>query len=158
MKFNFFSDKMSGSIFRFFPWQRHMRFKVNFRNIHNANYSQAIPTFKLPSVTGVTLDKVAIIDNLGSHTYRDIALKSSRVSEAIKTENKGHQGQNVTFITDNNHHYTLAQFGIWKSGNACVPLCKSHPPDSIKYYITDSQAEILISTRQHVDTVTSSQP
>ena len=89
------------------------------------------------------VDKVAIHDNLGILTYNDLQIGSDKISSALSKILKSKKS-NVAFLTQNNHHFTLAQLGIWKSGFACVPLCKSHPPDTLKYYVDDSEASALI--------------
>ena len=99
------------------------------------------------------LEKIAIHDNIGDHTYRDLQLGSDKIASALsKTLDTG-KNANVAFLAPNNHHYTLAQLGIWKSGLSCVPLCQSHPPQTLKYYIDDSQASALIVTKDFVDKI-----
>ncbi len=116
--------------------------------------SSAVPVFKLPKEA--KLNKIAIRDSYGSHSYGDLQVKSGRIASALKSAIKGQNlGRNVAFLSDNNHHYVLAQFGIWKSGQACVPLCKAHPPESLKYYLEDSKSVAVITTSQFKDTVSS---
>jgi long-subunit acyl-CoA synthetase (AMP-forming) len=86
----------------------------------------------------VKSDKTAIYDNIGSHSYNYITHQSDKISRAISRTLKI-QGSNVAFLTPNNHQYILAQWAIWKSGYSCVPLCKNHPPETLKYYIQDSK-------------------
>merc|ERR1712029_27728 len=37
---------------------------------------------------------------------------------------------------------------IWKSGNVAIPLCQSHPPATLDYYISDSQSDCVIVENQ----------
>ena len=99
------------------------------------------------------LEKIAIHDNIGDHTYGDLQLGSDKIASALSKTLETGKNANVAFLTPNNHHYTLAQLGIWKSGLSCVPLCQSHPPQTLKYYIDDSQASALIVTKDFVDKI-----
>ena len=33
---------------------------------------------------------------------------------------------------------------IWKSGNTAVPLCQSHPPANLEYYVNDSESLAIL--------------
>ena len=99
------------------------------------------------------LEKIAIHDNIGDHTYGDLQLGSDKIASALSKTLETDKNANVAFLAPNNHHYTLAQLGIWKSGLSCVPLCQSHPPQTLKYYIDDSQASALIVTKDFVDKI-----
>ena len=76
----------------------------------------------------------------GEFTYKEINEKSDKVAKALSKSQISNS--NVAFLTSNNHQYSVSKFGIWKSGLACVPLCKSHPPETLKYYIEDSKVNI----------------
>ena len=99
------------------------------------------------------LEQIAIHDNIGDHTYGDLQLGSDKIASALSKTHETDKNTNVAFLAPNNHHYTLAQLGIWKSGRSCVPLCQSHPPQTLKYYIDDSQASALIVTKDFVDKI-----
>ena len=99
------------------------------------------------------LEQIAIHDNIGDHTYGDLQVGSDKIASALSKTLETGKNANVAFLTPNNHHYTLAQLGIWKSGLSCVPLCQSHPPQTLKYYIDDSQASALIVTKDFVDKI-----
>ena len=78
-------------------------------------------------------DKIAISDNLGKHSYGDLQIKSDKISQVLSGILSNEPNSNIAYLTPNNHLYSVAQFGIWKSGFSCVPLCKSHPPDTLRY-------------------------
>ena len=98
-------------------------------------YHKGLAPFKQPHLKS---DKVCIRDKFGEITYRKIDEQSDKVARALSKS----PNSNVAFLTSNNHQYTVSQFGIWKSGSACVPLCKSHPPETLKYYIEDSKVYV----------------
>ncbi len=98
-------------------------------------------------------DKVAIRDNIGTHTYGQISERSNKVAKALSSVLTSKDNSNIAFLTPNNNFYSVAQLGIWKSGFSCVPLCQSHPPDSLRYYLEDSKSSTLIVTREFSDKV-----
>ena len=87
--------------------------------------------------------KTAIIDRHNEYTYDSISRASHEIRKGLSmlslTENS-----NICFLCNNDANYIHALLGIWKSGNVAVPLCKSHPLETLKYYITDSEASILL--------------
>ena len=85
--------------------------------------------------------KAAIIDNLGKTTYAQLKLKSDAISRGLKQElPAGNATANhVSLLCGNNSAYVQGLLGIWKSGNVAIPLCNSHPPATMDYYVTDSQ-------------------
>ena len=103
-------------------------------------------------------DKIAINDNLGEHSYKDLNVCSNKIASALSSllpkRSESKDNSNVAFLTPNNHQYSIAQLGIWKSGLSCVPLCKSHPPETLKYYIDDSKSSALIVTKDYLEKVT----
>ena len=115
-------------------------------------YHPGRPIYEQPHFKS-NLKKVAIHDNVGDHTYGDLQVGSDKIASALSKNLTAGKNANVAFLTPNNHHYTLAQLGIWKSGLSCVPLCQSHPPETLKYYIEDSQASALIVTKDFVDKI-----
>ena len=117
-------------------------------------YHKGIAPFKQPHLQS---EKVCIRDNYGEITYREIDQQSDKISKALLKsqayKNPSKLNSNVAFLTSNNHHYTVSQFGIWKGGLACVPLCKSHPPETLKYYIEDSQASAVLISQEFADKI-----
>lgn len=93
----------------------------------------------------------AILDQNGRHSYGQLVDRSNIVAKALIDEKVF--DENVSFLCPNDASYAVAQFGVWKSGNSCVPLCKSHPVKSLDYYLSDSQSRILITTKNYADKV-----
>lgn len=96
-------------------------------------------------------ESVAIFDDASSWTYSRLAAGSDKVARALKDE-RVEEG-NVAFLCGNDASYAISQFGIWKSGNSCVPLFKSHPTKSLEYYVDDSRSRIIIASKSYADKV-----
>jgi len=97
-------------------------------------------------------ESVAILDETGSCSYSKLVENSNLVAKALEDEKV--QAGNVSFLCGNDATYPSIQFGIWKSGNCCVPLFKEHPSKSLQYYVDDSNSKVLITSKSFVDKVT----
>jgi acyl-CoA synthetase (AMP-forming)/AMP-acid ligase II len=106
---------------------------------------------RLDHHAGVSGERVAIFDETSSWTYSRLATGSGRVARALADE--GVAEENVAFLCGNDASYAVSQFGIWKSGNACVPLFKSHPTKSLGYYVDDSRSRVIIASKSYADKV-----
>ncbi|XP_071957423.1 malonate--CoA ligase ACSF3, mitochondrial-like [Antedon mediterranea] len=108
-------------------------------------------------------DKVAIVDNIGEHSYNKILSLSTSLSQGIlatakrdptlKTSTFLLNGERVAFLCPNNVTYVVAQWGTWMSGATAVPLCKSHPPSELAYFLNDSAVSLVVTTADYVDKV-----
>jgi len=64
------------------------------------------------------LDRVAIHDDIGIHTYRDVLMKSTALSKKIMEFYSGSDKQErIGFLCSNNVTYVIAQWACWASGN-----------------------------------------
>eukprot|EP00088_Acartia_fossae_P033941 TRINITY_DN3481_c0_g1_i3.p1 TRINITY_DN3481_c0_g1~~TRINITY_DN3481_c0_g1_i3.p1 ORF type:complete len:537 (-),score=68.13 TRINITY_DN3481_c0_g1_i3:162-1772(-) len=90
--------------------------------------------------------KICLEDELGKHSYQQIYNQAQSLAKQIQEKNNGEKGKTVAFMSGNNKEYLVAQWAVWLSGSVAVPLCASHPTDSIRYYLEDSQAGITLVT------------
>ena len=101
-------------------------------------------------------DRIAFIDDLGSHTYGDLSRNSDTIALNITRAlgQKSDQANKISFLCENNSSYVNTLFGIWKAGQVAVPLCKSHPSQTLEYYVNDSDSVALIASEEHINKVT----
>ncbi|XP_023337014.1 acyl-CoA synthetase family member 3, mitochondrial [Eurytemora carolleeae] len=90
-------------------------------------------------------DRVAIIDESGSYSYNNLYGRAKKLAETIEKEVPG-PGSKITFLSPNSSEYIVAQWAIWMAGGVAVPLCKSHPLPSLRYYVEDSGSVITLAT------------
>jgi len=93
--------------------------------------------------------RLAITDDTTSYTYSSLYNHSTRLARLLGQR----QGERVAFLTPNNGQYVVVQWGVWMSGGVAVPLCKTHPPSTLRYYVEDSQASLIIVTEDLKDKV-----
>ncbi|KAF1392756.1 hypothetical protein PFLUV_G00031370 [Perca fluviatilis] len=72
-------------------------------------------------------DKLAIIDNSGSHSYKQLYCSSLGLA--------------------------VAQWAAWMSGAMAVPLYRKHPESEMEYIISDSQSSLLVAGHLYAETL-----
>ena len=122
--------------------------------VYKRLYHKGVAPFRQPHF--LKSEKICIRDKFGEFSYREINQESDKIARALVKSQKNSSSEansNVAFLTSNTHQYTVSQFGIWKGGLSCVPLCKSHPAETLKYYIEDSKASAVIISQEFGDKI-----
>lgn len=100
-------------------------------------------------------DKLAIVDDSGSHSYRDLYGSSRglavRIKAALDCPSGDLQGKRISFLCANDASYTVAQWASWMCGGTAVPLYRKHPPSELEYIISDSQSSLLVAGQPYAD-------
>ncbi|KAJ1982021.1 hypothetical protein H4R35_000471 [Dimargaris xerosporica] len=55
----------------------------------------------------------------------------------------------IAFLCPNGYAYVAAQWAIWAAGGIAVPLSTLHPTQELQYFLTDSQATVLLFHPDH---------
>lgn len=93
-------------------------------------------------------DRTALRDRHGYYTYMGLFLSSRQLAHQITEVLKGKEQQRVAFLCPNDASYVITQWACWMSGQIVVPLSPLHPESSLKYFITDSDASLLLTTNE----------
>ncbi|XP_064884829.1 malonate--CoA ligase ACSF3, mitochondrial isoform X7 [Columba livia] len=105
-------------------------------------------------------DKIAIIDQNGEHTYRDLLSQSLRLSQEIcrtlGCSSRDLKEERISFLCPNDASYVVAQWASWMSGGIAVPLYKKHPVQELEYVVEDSQSALVIATEEFLGKITPS--
>ena len=93
--------------------------------------------------------KVAVIDENGRYTYKNIfAASISLANKLLKSSTSGTlSGERIAFLCNPDVTYIITQWSCWLNDSICVPLCQDHPANVLEYYVEDSKASILVSTK-----------
>uniref|UniRef100_A0A8C2TVZ3 Acyl-CoA synthetase family member 3 n=1 Tax=Coturnix japonica TaxID=93934 RepID=A0A8C2TVZ3_COTJA len=105
-------------------------------------------------------DKVAIVDQNGEHTYRELYCQSLRLSQEIcrvlQCPSRDLKEERISFLCPNDASYVVAQWASWMSGGIAVPLYRKHPVQQLEYVIEDSQSALVITTEEYVGKISPS--
>ncbi|NWQ83466.1 ACSF3 synthetase, partial [Columbina picui] len=105
-------------------------------------------------------DKIAIVDQNGEHTYRDLLNQSLRLSQEIcrtlRCSSRDLKEERISFLCPNDASYVVAQWASWMSGGIAVPLYKKHPVQELEYVVKDSQSALVIAAKEFLGKITPS--
>uniref|UniRef100_G1N785 AMP-dependent synthetase/ligase domain-containing protein n=1 Tax=Meleagris gallopavo TaxID=9103 RepID=G1N785_MELGA len=105
-------------------------------------------------------DKVAVVDQNGEHTYRELFCQSLRLSQEIcrvlQCSSRDLKEERISFLCPNDASYVIAQWASWMSGGIAVPLYKKHPVQQLEYVIEDSQSALVVATDEYVGKISPS--
>ena len=93
-------------------------------------------------------ERIAIKNERKSYTYNDLLNTSKNVALNLFSGKKDLEEDRVAFIVSPGFQYVSIQWGIWRAGGIAVPLCIKHPFLSIKYTIEDSNASIIVFSKE----------
>lgn len=91
-------------------------------------------------------DKIAIIDNEGSYTYKYLAKSSQTVASNLLRGEKDLGEKRVAFLIPSGFEYVVIMLGIWRAGGVSVPMCVTHPEPELAYVLDDSGAEVVVAS------------
>ena len=100
------------------------------------------------------LDRVAIFDRFGTHTYEEILSNSQLLADKILDRLKitdDTKGERICLMCTNDVSYVVAQWATWMTGSISVPLSGSYPETVLKYFIENSKAKLVISTEDFAE-------
>ncbi|XP_023560980.1 acyl-CoA synthetase family member 3, mitochondrial isoform X2 [Octodon degus] len=102
-------------------------------------------------------DRIALIDQHGCHTYRDLYLHSLRLSQEVcrlcPCKDGDLQGERISFLCSNDVSYVIAQWASWMSGGIAVPLFRKHPAAQLEYFIQDSRSSVVLAGPEYMQLV-----
>jgi len=90
-------------------------------------------------------ERPAIIDQNGTHSYRDLLFASRNVASCLLGDTHDLEEAPVAFMVPAGFEYAAVQWGIWQAGGVAVPLCVSHPSPELEYVVGDSKAQVVIA-------------
>ena len=100
-------------------------------------------------------DRIALVDQYGHHTYKDLYYHSLRLSQEVcrlrECTGGDLQEERVSFLCSNDVSYVVAQWASWMSGGIAVPLYKKHPPAELEYFIRDSRSSVVLAGQEYME-------
>lgn len=100
-------------------------------------------------------DRIALVDQHGSHTYKDLYSRSLCLSREIcrlrGCADRDLREERVSLLCSNDVSFVVAQWATWMSGGIAVPLCRKHPQAQLEYFIRDSRSSVVLAGPEHVE-------
>lgn len=97
--------------------------------------------------------RIALRSADGETSYQDLLHRSALVAATLLDDQPDLTEMRVAFIAPAGDAYVSVQWGIWRAGGVVVPLCLSATEPELEYTLTDSEAELVVTTQAHADKV-----
>ncbi|XP_078257927.1 LOW QUALITY PROTEIN: malonate--CoA ligase ACSF3, mitochondrial [Rhinoraja longicauda] len=153
------------SVFQYYVQGRHSASIVGSVNIHKwlkrnlgTTASSFARTEQVFTRAANFADRLAIVDDHGSYTYKDLYRCSQGLSRKIQSALGCSDGdikeQRISILCPNDVSFVIAQWASWMSGGVAVPLCKKHPAPELEYVVQDSQSTLIIVEEDYAELIT----
>lgn len=93
--------------------------------------------------------RIAIKSNGQSYSYQELFIDSESIAVQLLKGRTDLEEARIAFLVPPSFEYVQLQWGIWRAGGIAVPLCTKHPLPSIEYVLEDTQAEIVIYSKEY---------
>lgn len=91
-------------------------------------------------------NKIALKDQHGEFSYGQLFSGAKKLSIQVSNLCGSASLSRVAFLCPNDQNNIITQWAIWMSGQIAVPLSSNHPSELWEYFLSDSQATLLITT------------
>ncbi len=93
--------------------------------------------------------RIALKCNEEKWNYEQLIQKSENIANQLIGDENDLKECRIAFLVDPGFDYVSIQWAIWLAGGIAVPLCTKHPLPSIQYVINDTQASIIIYSKNY---------
>lgn len=153
------------SVFQYYVQGRHSASIVRSVNIHKwlkSNLGTSASSFarteQVFTRAANFADRLAIVDDHGSYTYKDLYRCSQGLSRKIQGALGCSDGdikeQRISILCPNDVSFVIAQWASWMSGGVAVPLYRKHPAPELEYVVQDSQSTLIIVEEDYTELIT----
>lgn len=105
------------------------------------------PASEIPllSKASAFADRIAVIDQEGSHTYSALLDAAIRTASCLLGGRQADLGEErIAFCAPPGLSYVAAQWGIWMAGGVALPLFPGYPLAEIEYQLEDAQTRAVV--------------
>ncbi|GAB3804010.1 hypothetical protein GCM10028819_34830 [Spirosoma humi] len=103
----------------------------------------------LAQTAGQYPDKIALISNGRSMSFRELDETANQVAHAIRQTGVGSKDV-IGVVLDRSPELIITLLAILKAGAAYVPIDPAYPHDRIAFMLTDSSANLLITSKKYL--------
>ncbi|MHC5705932.1 non-ribosomal peptide synthetase, partial [Streptomyces tirandamycinicus] len=115
------------------------------------NTAREVPTGTFPELYAARVaarpDAVAVIDEHGPVTYRELDERANRIAHHLAERGAG-RDRLVGLCVERGAAMAAGLLGIMKAGAAYLPLDPSYPADRLAYMLRDSGARLVVTQRE----------
>ena len=98
-------------------------------------------------------ESIAYRSTVVSTTYAQLLADSARLALYLLDGTDDLSEARVAMLVPAGASYSTVQWGIWRAGGVVLPLCLSATEQEWEYSLSDSDAEVLVTTSEWIDKV-----
>lgn len=124
--------------------------KDSLLNTNISNESTATKNFlheKFKNIVEKYGEKIAAVDENSEISYNILDYKSTKLANFLSNQNQNDKP--IAILIDNKIEMLISILAVLKSGNTYLPISPDTPIERIKYILTDSCAECILSTKKY---------
>src|SRR3990172_2926232 len=96
-------------------------------------------------------DRIAIGDDDGTYTYRDLLSGSERgAARLLRGEVDLHDAR-IAFMVESSYQYVRIQWSVWRAGGVAVPLCLTQPAPELEYVLDTTTPTAAVASPKYAD-------
>jgi malonyl-CoA/methylmalonyl-CoA synthetase len=95
-------------------------------------------------------NKIAIYSDSSMYTYEQLINESQIFSSHLLGDKKDISEARVAFMVNPGFNYVKTMWAIWQAGGVAVPLCITHPLPSLEYVLEDTNASMLVLSKEYL--------
>jgi malonyl-CoA/methylmalonyl-CoA synthetase len=92
---------------------------------------------------------IAIVSDQKEHSFGVLLQESEQFAGLLLNHTADLAEARVAFMVSPGFDYVRVQWAIWQAGGVAVPLCVTHPFESLKYIIDDTEASVVVVSPQY---------
>jgi malonyl-CoA/methylmalonyl-CoA synthetase len=96
-------------------------------------------------------NKIAIYASGNAYQYKQLLHESAKLSYKLLNNREDLAESRVAFMVSPGFNYVKTLWAIWQAGGIAVPLCITHPLPSLEYVLDDTNAEILVLSKEYIE-------
>jgi malonyl-CoA/methylmalonyl-CoA synthetase len=96
-------------------------------------------------------ERVAIGDDDGTYTYRDLLSGSERGAARLLRGKADLREARIAFMVEPSYQYVRIQWSVWRAGGVAVPLCLTHPAPELEYVLDTTTPSVAVASPKYAD-------
>ena len=95
-------------------------------------------------------DRIAIIHNNKSYTYKDLVVASNNLALSLLSGKDDLQEERIGFLIPPSFDYISLQWAIWKAGGVGVPLSFSATEFELNHFLKNARISVLVTNEKNI--------
>ena len=98
-------------------------------------------------------ERIAIIHNNRSYTYKDLVIASNNLALSLLSEKNDLEEERIGFLIPPSFDYVSLQWGIWKAGGVGVPLSISATEFELNHFLKNAKISVLVTNGENIESL-----